>query len=276
MGALSAQTAAAYAGKQALVTGGASGIGRALVEALLAAGASVLATDRDEAGLATLTPHANLTTATLDVSDANRWREVVAGLPRSVDVLVNCAGMGLAGFAEDVRPEDWDRCLAVNLWGVIYGVQAVYPSMLARKAGVIINIASGAGVLPRPGMVPYATAKAAVVQLTRSLAPEAALSGVRIAAACPGYILTPMLSRTVYRGVDGAALSAKIPKWLPATTAADCAAIVLTRALSGPAVFPVGREVAAELWLVRYFPRLADKAIAFRVKGFASARVKAA
>lgn len=265
-----------YAGRTALVTGAGSGIGRAIALRLLALGATVVATDIDAARLNHLTVpeggSANaLRTAELDIADADAFRAVVSR-NGPIDVLVNNAGIGMAGLVEDVSLEQWRRVLDINTMGVVNGIDAVYASMIARGGGQIINIASGAGLLPRPGMVPYATSKAAVLGLSLSLHAEAAAHGISVSVACPGYIATDIMSATEYQGLDAAGLKAAIP--LKPMTAERCARIVLRGAARGRAVIPVSTATWVEWWLSRLSPALVLKIARIRAKTFRSHRVR--
>jgi short-subunit dehydrogenase len=115
----------------------------------------------------------------------------------ALDLLVNNAGVGVAGPVEELSAEHWRRALDVNVGGVVNGVAAAYPRMRARGAGQIVNMASLAGLVPLPLLVPYATTKHAVVGLSTSLRAEAAGSGVRVSVICPAAVRTAMLDRAV-------------------------------------------------------------------------------
>lgn len=206
--------------ERALVTGGAGGIGLALARRLAQAGLEVVLSDRDlaaaEAACAGLRaeaqggPPLRLRAAALDVSQPADFARVLAE-SGPVDLLVNNAGLGQAGEVRDLSLADWEPLLAVNLRGVIHGVQALYPAMAARGRGWILNVASGAGLAPRPGMTPYATTKAAVIGLSASLRAEGAGLGVRVCCACPGYVGTGIQDASRFVGLDRAALLGGIP-----------------------------------------------------------------
>ena len=191
-------------GRIAIITGAASGIGRALARALVLRGDTVVVADIDgdgaervAGGLARQGPGA-VTSAALDVRDA----AAVAALVRStydshgrLDLMVNNAGIAIGGEACELLLAHWDRAIDVNLRGVVHGVQAVYPLMVRQRSGHIVNTASLAGLLPAPGATAYAMTKHAVVGLSLSLRGEAAAYGVRVTAVCPGVVETPILDK---------------------------------------------------------------------------------
>ncbi|MCB9506356.1 MAG: SDR family NAD(P)-dependent oxidoreductase [Myxococcales bacterium] len=259
-----------FAGEIALVTGAGSGIGAALCGALTQAGARVVATDLS---LDALAPVPAELRARLDVTEEGGFArvaaEVEAALGAPIGVLVNNAGIGLAGPIEATSMDDWRAVVEVNLLGVARGVDAIYPTMIARRAGTIINVASGAGLCPRPGMAAYAATKAAVVALSTSLRAEAARHRVGVSVACPGYIATNIMASTRYRGVDPAALAAAIP--IRPMTAESCARVILAGAARGAAVIPVSRLTALEWRLTRFAPALVDLIAARRAETFARA-----
>ena len=254
-----------------LVTGGASGIGLGLCRALAEAGARVALADRDSAvaqqAAASLPGRVRAYAA--DVSDAAAVEALVAAVVTDhgrIDALFNNAGVGLAGEVRDTSLDDWQRVLGVNLWGVIHGIQAAYPRMIAQGGGHIVNIASGAGLGPRPFMAAYASSKHAVVGLSTSLRAEAAAHGVRVSVACPGNIASNMLSSTAFRGLDGAGLRAAIP--FKPMSADECARRILRGVERNRALIPVQWIAHAEWWLYRLSPWLYDHVSVFRARKF--------
>jgi NAD(P)-dependent dehydrogenase (short-subunit alcohol dehydrogenase family) len=260
-------------GQVSLVTGGASGIGAALCSQLAAEGSLVVVADRDAAGAARLADAIGGEALALDVTDGPGFTaaadQLVARHGR-LDHLFNNAGVGLAGEVRDLSEADWRRIIDVDIWGVVNGIRAVYPHLIAQGFGHIVNTASGAGLSPRPGMTPYAMAKHAVVGLTTSLRPEAARHGVRVSAVCPGFIATDIMNSTPYVGLDAKRLQEKIP--FKPITAKACAARTLSGMDRNEVLIPVGANVWFDWMLGRVSTRLADRVAGLRAKAFADAR----
>jgi 3-oxoacyl-[acyl-carrier protein] reductase len=194
-------------GLVALVTGAASGMGRATAELLAHMGATVALADRSEAGLAEaasacqgLTPHGDgaVRTWTLDVTDRPAVAEAVDGVAGAfgrIDVLVNCAGLSVGLPLDAPAFEDaWDLTLAVDLTGYALVARACLPHLLATGRGRIVNVASTEGLGATPGLSPYTAAKHGVIGLTRSLAVELGRRGITVNCVCPGPIHTGMTS----------------------------------------------------------------------------------
>jgi NAD(P)-dependent dehydrogenase (short-subunit alcohol dehydrogenase family) len=190
----------------AIVTGGASGIGKALATELVGRGATVLVADIDGDGASETaealrsgrTGVGTATATTLDVRDSAAFGEAVSRFAvdhDGIDFLFNNAGIAVSGEVADLTEAHWRRVIDINLMGVIHGVQAAYPLMTARGRGHIVNTASLSGLLPSPLLVPYSTTKHAVVGLSVGLRVEAATHGVRVSVVCPGLIETPLLDK---------------------------------------------------------------------------------
>ncbi len=183
--------------RAALVTGAASGIGRAIAETLAAAGADVALVDIDEAsGTAAASAIRGATFIRADVSrsaDCERAvRDVVARAGR-LDILVNNAGIVRRADVVDLAEEDWDRVLAVNLKSVFLMSKFAVPVMAKARGGAIVNVSSGWGLVGGPRAVAYCASKGGVVQLTRAMAIDHGAAGIRVNCVCPGDTDTRML-----------------------------------------------------------------------------------
>lgn len=196
------KTIRAYKNGVAIVTGGASGIGRAISEELVKRGCQVVIVDlqgdlAEEVASKLRLSDGKATAVKADVANYPAMeqliRETVDRLGR-IDYMFNNAGIGIGGHVNHFDIEDWKYIVNVNLMGVINGVQAVYKVMIAQGFGHIVNTASIAGLMPSPGMVGYSTTKYAVVGLSESLRSEAARFGIRVSVLCPGVIRTPILA----------------------------------------------------------------------------------
>jgi 2-keto-3-deoxy-L-fuconate dehydrogenase len=181
------------AGKTALITAAAQGIGRASVEALSRAGARVWATDINEAALAELRDLPGVTTRRLDVLDEAAVRDL-AGSIGKVDVLFNCAGIVHGGTVLQATDKDLDFAYDLNVKAMVRTIRAVLPGMLERRDGAIINMASVASsVKGVPNRFAYGVTKAAVIGLTKAVAADYVGQGIRCNAICPGTVESPSL-----------------------------------------------------------------------------------
>lgn len=176
-----------WAGKVALVTGGASGIGQATVAALRALGATVVAVDLVE----------GKGVEALDVSDEVAVERMVAAVAERhgrLDLAANVAGTsGVYSPVDATATELWRSTMAVNLDGVFFCLRSQLGVMKAAGRGSIVNVASSAGLMGVPGLAAYSASKHAVIGLTRSAALEVSRGGIRVNAVCPGTVRTPML-----------------------------------------------------------------------------------
>jgi NAD(P)-dependent dehydrogenase (short-subunit alcohol dehydrogenase family) len=185
-----------FSGATAIVTGGASGIGRALSEALARRGAPVVVADRNadgaaEVARAIVAAGGSARSEALDVTDAAAVERLVDETAREhgrVDLMFNNAGIAIIGEETDVSLDDWRKVVDVNLWGVVHGIRAAYPRMVRQGSGHIVNTASLAGLSPAPFEISYTATKYAVVGLSRALRAEAAAHGVKVSVVCPGFI----------------------------------------------------------------------------------------
>ena len=191
-------------GKRAFITAGAAGIGRACALAFTREGATVIATDIDEAGLASLKKEGVAEIYKLDVRDSAAVNAMASKVGK-VDILLNAAGFVHNGTVLDCSDADWDFSFDLNVKSMHRTIKAFLPSMLESGGGSIVNVSSAAGVFKAaPNRYVYSTTKAAVAALTRAVAVDFITKGIRCNAICPGTIETPsMLGRAAALGAGG-------------------------------------------------------------------------
>jgi NAD(P)-dependent dehydrogenase (short-subunit alcohol dehydrogenase family) len=190
------------AGRTALVTAAAQGMGRAGALAFAREGARVIATDIDEAALRGLDGAAGVSTAPLDVLDDEAVGAFVERVG-AVDILFNCAGWVHQGTLLDCAIADWDRSFDLNVRSMFVLTKAMLPRMIAAGGGVILNMASVVGAhKAAPNRLAYAASKAAVAGFTRALAIDHVKQNIRVNCVCPGTVDTPSLGDRIRAFAD--------------------------------------------------------------------------
>lgn len=246
----------------AIVTGGASGIGRALAEQLASAKALVVVADINlegaQAVAARITAQGGRAVpAHLDVTRAEDVERLVEDTVRDygrLDYMFNNAGIGVGGEVRDLTLDHWRQAIDVNLWGVIYGTHAAYSVMVRQGSGHIVNTASAAGLVGEPGLTPYSVTKSAVVTLSTALRAEGEAYGVRVSVICPGFIDTAIYENAVGIKIDKKQFLEKLPVRL--VPAPEAARRILRGVERNEAiiVFPFYARLA--WWLLRLNPSL--------------------
>lgn len=266
-------------GKTAVVTGGASGIGRALCGLLGQQGAHIVIADNDGAHLdvAVDVLQRNRISAwgrTLDVRDADACAglvdDVVAKHGR-IDFFFNNAGIAPFGaFEADALPS-WDICVDTNLLGVINGSAAAYPHMRRQRGGHIVNVASLAGLIPLAGMTMYGATKSAVISFSLSLRAEARRAGVHVNTICPAFVAT-RIRETTAAALQLPALRTPDPWYVKRMTPVDCARAIV-HGVAGDRALLVTPYSAHLAWLIyRLFPAAYHRLIAPRLASAATPR----
>ncbi|HKQ39056.1 MAG TPA: SDR family NAD(P)-dependent oxidoreductase [Verrucomicrobiae bacterium] len=223
-----------FVGKVAIVTGGASGIGRSLCEALSDRGATVIVADLNGKAAADVARKlidcgGKAYAFEVDVSDSQALSRLIqdtVAAHQHLDYMFNNAGFGVVGEFRDSTPEHWRKIMDVNLMGVVYGTLAAYRVMLAHGTGHIVNIASVTGLIPSPILIPYSTTKCGIIGFSLSLRPEAATLGVKVSVVCPSLVDTSMGDRTVCLNANKADYLARLPRRMMMSPAATAKAIL--------------------------------------------------
>ena len=240
-----------------LVTGAGSGLGSALARAFEARGDLVLATDRDEAGLAGFGHRLRL-----DITSDDDWAAARSRVAREwggLDVLVNNAGVAGGGRIDVAALEEWAPLVEVNLLGTVRGTRAFVPVFKEQRSGTIVNVASLAGLVHPAGMASYNAVKAAVVAFTETAGHELAAYGVHCAVVCPSYFRTNLMAGL--RGADervGEVVSGLVER--SPYSADDIAAAVLAGLDRGDELI-IPDEAARKAWSLKQNDRAAYDAV---------------
>jgi len=270
-----------FAGKLALVTGAASGIGRATALAFARAGADLALCDLNEAALEETAVSARglgrrVLTQRVDVArrdDVGAFADAVHREHEAVDILMNNAGVGLGGGFLDTGLDDWAWILSINLSGVIHGCHFFVPAMVRRgRGGHVVNVSSAAGFLATEQLAAYSTTKFAVFGLSEALRAELYPHRIGVTTICPGIINTPITrnARMLGRTATDAARAALVSFYERRNYGPErVAAAVLKAVARNRAVAPVSPEA----WVMYYMKRLAP-ALTARINRALQARME--
>jgi len=264
-------------GKTALVTGGASGIGKATALAFARRGANLILCDVNQAGLAETEQQIramgrDVLAQRVDVANRDEMRnfaDTVHARVDAIDILMNNAGVALGAGMLDTTVEDWDWIVGINLWGVIHGCHYFVPAMVKRgRGGHVINVSSTAGYVAGEALLAYSTTKFAVLGLSEALRDELSRHGIGVTAVCPGVINTPITQSARMRGVqatpairDGMIEAFRRRNYPPERVADN----ILKAVQRNRAVAPISPEA----WFAYAVKRLAPWAIAWMNRKFA-------
>lgn len=249
----------------AIVTGGASGIGRALCEELARRGALVVAADIHAAGAqavasAITASGGHAIAAPLDVTRAQDVQRLVEDTVQThgrLDFMFNNAGIGVGGEVRDLSLDHWRKCIDINLWGVIYGTTAAYAAMLRQGSGHVVNTASAAGLVGEPGLAPYSVTKSAVVALSTALRAEAEAFGVKVSVVCPGFVDTAIYENAIGVKIDKDEFLSKLPVRL--VSAATAARAIIRGVERNEAIIVFPFYIRLLWWLTRINPGALDR-----------------
>jgi meso-butanediol dehydrogenase/(S,S)-butanediol dehydrogenase/diacetyl reductase len=211
------------AGKVALITGGGTGIGAATARAFAREGARVVVTGRRAGPIQAVAAETSGVAVQGDVRDDRHVADAVAAAVRGfggLDVVVANAGITAGGDLVSVSNRQWEELLGVNLTGIMKVGRAAVPALLDRGGGSIVNVASVAGLVAGPESAGYATSKAAILGLTRSMAYDYGPRGIRVNTLCPGWVRSEMSEAEMdalgeLRGIDREAAYQEVSQWLP-------------------------------------------------------------
>lgn len=260
-----------FKNKVALITGASSGIGECIALALAREGATVILTARDQERLeqvrarcAALGGQALAYSAEVtDEAQVQKLADAIHAQFPAIDILINNAGVVMGGMAWEVETSDWRRLHDINVMGVVHGIRAFVPKMVARKqGGHVVNMSSVSGLVGTPGMGTYAATKFAVMGLTESLRMELHRHGIGVSAVCPGYVKTPIQSKVKLVGtLDTEKGRARVDKQFSATTLLpeSVAERTLNAIRRNEAVATIGREALMVRTLKRWAPSMLER-----------------
>lgn len=265
----------------ALVTGGASGLGRALCQQLAADGALAIVSDINiakagEVAAAIRQRGGRAEAMLLDVSSEEQVQQAVANVMTThgrLDYMFNNAAVAIVGELRDGNLADFRRVVDVNLFGVVHGTMAAYDVMLRQGFGHIVNISSMTGLMPTPILTAYSTTKWAIAGFSTSLRAEAAGLGVKVSVACPGLVRTDMGEHNVYWNVRKEDHLAQLP-WLWMIGPDQAAQAILRGVLRNQEIIVFPFSVRAGWWVYRACPWVFAPLMCSMLKRFRALRIK--
>ena len=262
-----------FKNKVALVTGASSGIGEAIAVALAREGATVILTARDKAKLEDVRQQCikaggDAWVHAAEVSDEKQMEalaDAVHAKHPALDILINNAGVVMGGFTWEVESADWHRLHDINVMGVVHGIRAFVPKMIARRqGGHIVNMASVSGLVGTRGMGTYSASKFAVIGLSESLRMELHRNKIGVSVVCPGYVKTPIQSKVKMVGtLDTPQGRERVEREFSKTTLMPEAVADRTlRAIRrNEFIASIGREAVMVRLLKRWAPSLLERAL---------------
>lgn len=276
----------AFKNKLCVITGGSSGIGYCVAEALARDGARLMLVARNAEALDAAAERlrgqgaAEVVTCSADVTraeDVARMALAVSDMGSAADLVVTSAGVVSAGLLEDVPLEEWRRLHEVNVIGLVAVLQALLPAMRSRAkngggGGHIVNIASAAGLVGFPGMAAYGATKSAVIGLSESLRAEVSELGIGVTALCPGFVKTPIAEKiTLFGRMNTPRTQKMIAQWFQRNdlNPERVARAALAAVRHDRALVVVGKDATSGYWTKRLFPSVLRRVL--RRAGRASA-----
>ena len=270
-----------FSNKVSIITGGGSGIGRALCLELSRRGSVVVVADihaenAQATANAIVQEGGRAYARCVDVADEMQVSKLVsdaAAEHQRLDYMFNHAGINVLGDARDLRLEDWHHVIDVNLWGVIYGTTAAYTVMVKQGYGHIVNTSSLSGLLSGPTALPYSTTKHAIVGLSLGWRAEAADLGIRVSVVCPGFVKTGLQQSAIVVNAPHDQVMAQTTL-VKRMDAAQAAQLILRGVARDEAiiVFPGNARIA--WWLYRINPKLLNRLQIKMIRNFRNLRIK--
>ncbi len=259
-----------FADNLVVITGGSSGIGRALAHAFASEGARLVLTATNESRLSDAAKEctqlgASVSTYAADVSDFEQMQGLFARVREehgTPDILINNAGVVMAGDLVSVELEDWRRLFDINVMGVVHGLKLFLPDMIARGSGHVVNVSSAAGLMAPPLMSTYCATKFAVVGLSESLRREVGRHGIKVTCVCPGTTNTPIKDKVKLAGkASGARGQNRVRAMFDNAdlTAEHVAKKTLAGIRKNDPIVLIGKEAQLASWARRLPSKLTDR-----------------